>query len=137
MTSQNSKNFKKCFQHIRFFSRVLHAHYGLWVTCSIVFTYCKYSSVHLHFPGPILSPFPPPLGLQQTAHSSSPAKASGINPRTHFQNCTQSEVTMALHSLGSFRKKTNCILLFWFFYFLTTHISSTYKRVLSIFFTYK
>ena len=53
--------------------------------------------VHLHFPGPILSFFPP-----------------RSNPSLLFSNCMQNDVILVHHCWSSFRKKKNCILLsFW------------------------
>ena len=53
--------------------------------------YRKYSSVHIHFLGPILSLFP---ALSADNPLSLTRKAPCSNPHPHFQNCMQIDVTL-------------------------------------------
>ena len=63
----------------------------------------KYSNVHLCFPGPILTYFPPLFQL--TKHSPSLRKASRSNPYPSFSNCRRNDVTQVRRCLTSFRQK--------------------------------
>ena len=49
--------------------------------------------------------------IQPKAPSLSQQKASRSNPRPHFSNCIQNDVTSVRPCLTCFRKKNNCILL--------------------------